>query len=65
MLSFFKPKVVCVFCKKKTKTKTAYTIKMNMQDGKHVSYACPPCAAEFDELAQYVEKDNANRSFTL
>jgi uncharacterized protein YozE (UPF0346 family) len=38
---------------------------MNTAEGVHKSYACPKCAEEFDELAQFVEKDIDKRTFTV
>lgn len=64
-MNIFKPKVKCVFCQKNTKKKTAYTINMNTAEGVHRTYACPKCAEEFDDLAQYVEKNIDKRTFTL
>jgi len=61
----FKKKIECVFCKKSTKKKTAYTINMNTAEGVHKTYCCPKCAEDFDEMAQYVEKDIAKRTFTI
>jgi hypothetical protein len=38
---------------------------MNTAEGMHKTYACPPCAQEFDELAEYVEKDIDKRTYTI
>lgn len=58
-------KVKCVFCNKLTKKKKAFTINMNTAEGLHKTHACPKCAEEFDDLAQYLEKDIDKRTFTL
>jgi hypothetical protein len=62
---FGSSKVECVFCKKLTKKKTAYTIKMTTADGFHSTYACEPCAKDFEEIAQFVEKNVDKRIYTL
>lgn len=63
---FFRDKKVdCVFCKKLTKKKKAYTINMNTAEGLHRAYACEKCAKDFDELAQYVEKNIDKRTYTI
>lgn len=60
-----KQQVTCVFCKQLTKKKTAYTIKMTTADGYHSTYACEPCAKDFEEMAQFVEKNVDKRVYTL
>lgn len=62
---FGKRKVDCVFCKKRTPKKTAFTINMNTIEGMHQTFACPKCAKEFDEIAQYVEKNIERRTYTI
>jgi transposase-like protein len=62
---FGSKKVKCVFCKKDTKKKKAFTIKMKTAEGMHSTYACEPCAKEFEEMAQYVEKNIDKRIYTI
>jgi uncharacterized protein YozE (UPF0346 family) len=62
---FFRDKKVkCVFCKRNTRKKKAFTINMNTADGQHKIHACPDCAKDFDELAQYMEKDIDRRTYS-
>jgi hypothetical protein len=65
IMMIFKSKVKCVFCEKLTKKKTAYTINMNTAEGTHSTRACPKCAEEFDQLAQFAEKNIDKRTFTV
>jgi transposase-like protein len=58
-------KVKCVFCKRLTRKKKAFTINMNTAEGLHKSYACPECSKDFDELAQHMEKNIDKRTFTI
>lgn len=62
---FGSAKITCVFCKALTKKKKAYTISMSTADGPHKVHCCEICAKEFDELAQYVEKNDAKRTYTI
>ncbi len=45
----------CFFCQKKFNKKDAFTIEMNVFEGKIKKQACPSCAENLNELLKDIE----------